>query len=43
MLVIHPVTETDTMATEVATDEDNLIRKLRLKLRNRDKRISRLK
>ncbi|CAG7821936.1 unnamed protein product [Allacma fusca] len=44
MLVIHPVTESDTMATEVATDEkDNLIRKLRLKLRNRDKRISRLK
>ncbi|CAG7828390.1 unnamed protein product, partial [Allacma fusca] len=38
MLVIHPLTETDTMGTEVATDEnDNLIRKLRLK------RISRLK
>ncbi|CAG7820569.1 unnamed protein product [Allacma fusca] len=44
VLVIHPVTETDTMGTEVATDEkDNLIRKLRLKLHNRDKRISRLK
>ncbi|CAG7826942.1 unnamed protein product, partial [Allacma fusca] len=44
MLVIHPVTETDTVGTEVATDEKgNLIRKLRLKLRNRDNRISRLK